>query len=342
MSVIYVTSDKSRAGKTAVSVGLSQSLKDSGSSFCLIKPFVIRDHGHFSQDEINVLKKMNGRAVDEELNWPLILTSNSDQYEKMVAEASKIVSEYANGSEFSILEGLSGLSGDSGEISRRFVQELNAKVVVVIGQGFELALETSIEASKLYGDKLFGVIINGVTKYKLRELKQSVVPSIEDEGIQVLGVIPEERVLLGTTVRQIADHISGQIVNAEEKKDNFVDNYLIGGMVLDWGVFYFQRHRNKAVIVRGDRPDIQMAALKTETSCLILTGGVDPIQYVGYEASEEEVPIIKVSTGTLETTNALETLLNESMFDHPVKYEHFNNLLVKHCDPARLGQLLKV
>ena len=96
MSVIYVTSDKSRAGKTAVSVGLSQSLKDSGSSFCLIKPFAIRDHGHFGQNEINVLKKVNGRAVDEELNWPLILTSDSDQYEKMLDAASDIISQSSN------------------------------------------------------------------------------------------------------------------------------------------------------------------------------------------------------------------------------------------------------
>ncbi len=342
MPVIYVTSDRSRAGKTAVSVGLSQSLKDSDTSFSLLKPLVIREHTHFGQNDINILKKMNNPHVSQELNWPVILTSDAEQYEKSLSEGIKVVSEYSNGSEFSILEGLSGLGGDSGQISKRLVEELGAKVLVVIGQGIDLGLAASIEAASLYGDKLFGVIINAVSKYKLRELKQNVVPKIEDQGIQVLGVIPEERVLLGTTVQQIADHISGEIINSEEKKDNFVDNYLIGGMVLDWGVFYFERHQNKAVIVRGDRPDIQMAALKTATSCLILTGGHDPIQYVEYEASEEEIPIIKVSTDTLETTTVLETLQDESMFDHPVKYKHFNNLLAKNCDPTRLGELLGI
>ena len=81
--------------------------------------------------------------------------------------------------------------------------------------------------------------------------------------MKVIAAIPEDRRLLGMSVEQLAQHLGGKFLNWEEKKDNFVEHFLIGGMVLDWGVLYFQRFDNKAVIVRGDRPDIQMAALRT-------------------------------------------------------------------------------
>ena len=57
-------------------------------------------------------------------------------------------------------------------------------------------------------------------------------------------------------------------------------------------------YENKAVIVRGDRPDLQMAALNTSTACIVLTKGVEPIEYVRYEAEQEEVSLIVVETDT--------------------------------------------
>ena len=70
-----------------------------------------------------------------------------------------------------------------------------------------------------------------------------------------------------------------------------------------------------------------MAALQTETSCLVLTGGHDPIQYVEYEAQEEEVPIIKVDADTINTTIALESLQKKSVFGHPIKRKQFDELI---------------
>ena len=139
---------------------------------------------------------------------------------------------------------------------------------------------------------------------------------------------------------QLAQHLDGKFLNWEEKRDNFVEHYLIGGMILDWGVLYFERFANKAVIVRGDRPDIQMAALKTPTSCIVLTGGHPPIQYVDYEAGEEEVPLIQVETDTLSTASALESLQEKVLFDHPMKQDQFQELMSQHGDWEALYQSL--
>ncbi|MQF49076.1 hypothetical protein FIM08_04180, partial [SAR202 cluster bacterium AC-647-N09_OGT_505m] len=107
-------------------------------------------------------------------------------------------------------------------------------------------------------------------------------------------------------------------------------------------VLYFERFANKAVIVRGDRPDIQMAALGTPTSCIVLTGGHSPIQYVSYEAGEEEIPLIQVEADTLSTAAALESLQDISTFDHPLKQEQFRELMSQHGDLDALYQSLEI
>ena len=141
---------------------------------------------------------------------------------------------------------------------------------------------------------------------------------------------------------QLVQHLDGRFLNWEEKGDNLVEHFLVGGMFLDWGVLYFERFANKAVIVRGDRPDIQMAALQTPTSCMVLTGGHSPIQYVTYESGVTQVPLIQVQADTLSAAAALESLQEKALFDHPLKQEQFLELVSRHGNWEALYEALGV
>ena len=104
---------------------------------------------------------------------------------------------------------------------------------------------------------------------------------------------------------------------------------------MDNGVAYFGLRDNKAVIVRGDRPDIQMAALQTPTTCMLLTGGIEPIEYVLNEAELEQVPAMLVESGTLDTMSSLSDATRDApRFDHPAKAERFAELVAGHVDLA--------
>ena len=326
MPSIYIASDKPRSGKTSVAISIATRLMASDKKTVLVKPISVRDGSVKGDKDGDILRTANGSDSVNSKDWPVMVSSNIDDHIDQMDQGIKIVNDI-DSSVFSVVEGLSGLKADTGKASKNIAENLDARVVVVLGYDESAIIGAAIDAKSLFGDRLCGVIINGVTRYKLREAKRVTLPKIELEDIRVLAVIPEDRKLLGTTVSELAEHLNGEIITWKAKGDNFVDNYLIGGMVLDWGVLYFERHLNKAVIVRGDRPDIQMAALQTETSCLILTGGHDPIQYVEYEAQEEEVPIIKVDSDTLNTTIALESLQGKSLFGHPVKRKQFNDLI---------------
>lgn len=298
MPSIYITSDKPRSGKTALAVTLKRKIEEQGKRVSFMTPF-------------------------------------SDGKEKATLESVVgTVKTEGKDSEISIIEGLGDLDNDNGDLSRQLVESIDAKVILVLGYSPSLYSGVALRAQMLFGDRLAGVVINGVTIYKQKRAIENLIDELEGQGVKILATIPEDRKLLGVTVGELAEHIGGTFLYGEHKKDLFIDNFMIGGLVLDWGVLYFERHENKAVIVRGNRPDLQMAALSTPTSCLVLTGtgSEGAIEYVQIEAEEEEIPLICVETNTLDTVGVLEELQDRTEFNHIVKEERFLELLDQNGD----------
>ena len=185
------------------------------------------------------------------------------------------------------------------------VKTVTAGVALTAGQA--VYQDTSDKKYKLADadtqekSKVAGIVLNGLTTYMGTQARSELIPELERQGIRVLGELPEDRRLLGVTVGELAQHLEGRFLVWEEGADNLVEHLMIGGLILDSGTAYFEQRENKAVVVRGDRPDIQMAALATPTSCLLLTGGKEPIEYVLYEAEQVEVPIARNRPGNKKT-----------------------------------------
>ena len=112
----------------------------------------------------------------------------------------------------------------------------------------------------------------------------------------MLGVLPEERLLLAPTVQQAAEHLGGTYFTNEDSGGELIEHFLIGGLITEWGGNYFARLPNQAVVVRGGRIDIQMSALNFPLNALFLTGCETPSQYVYQRADELDVPLIATKT----------------------------------------------
>ena len=66
---------------------------------------------------------------------------------------------------------------------------------------------------------------------------------------------------------------------------------------------------SKGIITGGDRPDIQLAALETDTRCLILTGNLYPNDIIIARAEERNVPIMVVPRDTLTVVQQVEDIM---------------------------------
>ena len=328
MATLYITSDQPGAGKTALATSLALLL---GKQANYYKPFSTKpdadpDVGFVNRDILP------GSDTPAPLPYP---NGGSDSIPK--GEATKIkrsLDQVSDGSGLVLVEGTSLVDdqGHESRVSQELAALIESRSILLIRYRQGLDAKKVIKLCEPFGKGLLGVVINSVTRYKLRQVLGELTSAIEAGGIKVLGVIPEDRSMLAVTVGEIAQHLNGEWVLGESKAGQLVKNFLIGGNILDWGITYFGRTDNKAVIVRGDRPDIQLAALSTPTTCLVLTGGHSPIQYVYYQAEKDEVPVIVVQTGTLSTADALGTIMDNSSIHHMMKVDRFKAMVSESVD----------
>ena len=215
---------------------------------------------------------------------------------------------------------IEGSSGDAAS-DLALAEELDANVVLVA------ELDEDVRAAaESYGERLAGVVLNKVPRYRGIHADREV-EALSADGVKCLGWLPEDRRLSASTVDRVMEHLEGQLSFEVNTTDELVDNVLIGGLVLDWGPFYFMSQENTCVVVRTGRPDVQISALQSDTTrALVLTGGGKPIDYVFYEARTKRIPLIVVDGDTDATLEALDEM-GSPTFAHPDKL-------------ARMGQLV--
>jgi hypothetical protein len=324
MNVVYIHSDGPGAGKTALAATLADLLRREGASVAVVKP-ISRGDVNAADTDSAVYEKLLGQT-----SAPTPVPAAQGKLSATVlGQITDSCKEAGDGKDVLIVEGSSGITTDA---ARQIVEALDAAVLGITRHVHSKEPDDLADWPSAFGDRLIGVVINGRTQYQSTELEANFLPALNALGIKSLGVVTEDRSLVSATIDQIVEHLDGRYLQGEEYGDRVIEHFLVGGMGLDWGVLYFGIRENKAVIVRGDRPDIQMAALHTPTSCLILTNGVEPVEYIVNEADLEEVPIVVVDTGTLDTMAALNTLQDSVSFDHAQKVERFRELLRENVD----------
>ncbi|MBM3934856.1 MAG: hypothetical protein FJ319_11255 [SAR202 cluster bacterium] len=233
--------------------------------------------------------------------------------------------------------------GEDAQSTAKAAAAVDARVLLVVRARPEMDASTLVPWKTALGGRLGGSVVNGVLKYQGSDASGRLVPAMRAAGLNPLGAVPEDRRLLAVTVAESAAHFEGQFLLGEEwAGDRLVEHFMVGGMGLDWGVLYFGIRENKAVIVRGDRPDVQMAALATPTSCLIATNALKPLDYVMNEADATETPVFVVETDTKETMAAVGGLLQKAHFGHPRKIQRYRELLKQHVELTSVLRDIKV
>ena len=219
-------------------------------------------------------------------------------------------------------------------------KRLRAKVAGVLP--YERALGAGVVKSwrDAYGDALVGFVVNRRTRYAERDAADRLAPELAAAGAPAIGVLPEDRLMLAPTVRQVVELLEGTLFAGASGLDRLVEHFLVGGLITEWGGNYFNRLPNQVVLARGGRADIQMAALNFPLRALVLTGCSQPPQYVHQRAESLDVPLLTVERDTHETAAALETLAGRVTVHHPEKIERFTEMVEQHVDlDALAGRL---
>jgi uncharacterized protein len=183
-----------------------------------------------------------------------------------------------------------------------------------------------VRAAALLGDALIGVVHNRVTEADRTVIEDRFVPFLADRGIRSFGVIPHDPLLSSVTVAEIIDALGGTVLCGADQLETPVESFMVGAMGQEKALRFFRRKAHKAVVTGGDRADVQMAALETSTSMLILTGNMAPSPAVIARADELGVCTAVVDMDTLTAVEQLDTLFGHVRLHGPGKADRMRRM----------------
>jgi BioD-like phosphotransacetylase family protein len=351
MATLYVASTETFVGKSAVCIALLRRMQRDGFRVGYMKPVsvsVAHTPTAVLDEDAAFIRKTIGLDVPIEQVAPVLITpgvvesilrGQLPSYIRTLRDAYLAV---ARGKDVVVLEGTNTWSeGALLDLTADQVTDLlQAPGLLISRYSSTITVDTILSVQRYVGDRLLGVLINQIEEPQLEFVQSRVVPFLEARGIPVFGLLPRDPILAGITVHELVEQLGGQVIGQRDWCSRTIETLMIGAMGADASLSFFRRRANKAVITGGDRSDLQLAALETSTSALVLTGNLRPTPQVIDRAEEREVPIILVPDDTLTTVDRAERLFGRVRFHQEAKLRRFSDLLDTHFAFDRLYEAI--
>jgi hypothetical protein len=224
----------------------------------------------------------------------------------------------------------------------KVAKELGSVILVVVKYCDDASLLDDVLSAKFrLPDSLSGVVINRVPEHAMDFVKNIAVPFLEGEGVPILGVLPNDRELAALSVGEIIDVLDAEVLTSCRNEDSLIEALMVGAMTEVSAIRRFRKQQNKAVITGGDRTDIQLAAMETSTTCLILTGNLHPNNLIIKQAENMCVPILLVPGNTMETVETLDRIFGKTRLGQKEKLDKFLTYVKENIDLERLDKALE-
>src|SRR4029078_7082578 len=219
---LFIAATRQNEGKTTTSLGLLAAIQKSHPRVGYIKPvgqrFVEIDEQKIDEDTVLMDR-------DYQLNCPLVDMSpiavepdftrkylESSNYDTLVKKIQKAFDRVAWEKDFVLCEG-SGHAGVGSVFdlsNARVAKILGAKVVIVSQGGIGKPIDEVCLNQALFekeGVEIIGVILNKVVEDKVNYVTDFARRGLKRKGLELLGVVPHQRILSRPTVDLIREEL---------------------------------------------------------------------------------------------------------------------------------------
>jgi BioD-like phosphotransacetylase family protein len=353
METVLVISAETFSGKSAVCITLGQCMRRHGYRIGYMKPLAMRvrraEQDAFDEDAAFFKQVFELQEPLEQIS-PLVVTPRlmekmlqGEKQPDFVGRLKTAFAAVSHDKDIMLLEGPNDWSeGTIIDLPAAKVAALFGAHVLLVSR-FQSLLEVDniLAVREAMGDRgLAGVVLNMVPRARIEVVRRLAVPFLEQQGIPVLATLQQDPLLCAVSVNELTEHLNAEILCCRDHGEDLVETMMVGAMSVDSALSYFRRQANKAVITGGDRVDIQLAALETSTTCLILTGDMRPNPLIVTRAEEQGVPILLVAGDTMTTVRQSEELFGRARFRQTSKIERLESLLETHFDFKRFYEAL--
>lgn len=347
MKTVLVASTRPYTGKSGVCLALIREMQDRGLKVGYFKPYgtmPVTERGIVTDQDAVYL---NGHVVPPtplEHVCPVVRTRS--MVEETLAgflpdTAAMVTAAFercAEGRDVVVVEGPGeAVQGRTlGLHAAGIAEALDARTLIVERADRIDFPDAALALAAELDDRCAGVLLNLVPPDTVDARRADLVPFIESRGVRVLGVLAADPLLSSVSVHEIADRLDATVLCGEERLEDHVESFMVGAMGQEKALRYFRRRPRKAVVTGGDRADVQLAALETDTRALILTGAMPPSPIVLARADELGVPMLLVDTDTLSAVEALDAMLGRARLHDPDKADRIRAMLAASADTDAL------
>jgi len=339
MDKVVIASMRKGAGKTSTIVGIAGALNR---KMAYVKPFgdrtLYRKKRLWDYDSalISSLFGLKEDPVDMSIGFDHSKLRYMYDEEGTQQKLLEIIGSIGSDKEILFIEGGRDLTyGISVHLDTLSLVKYTGSKLFIVASGEEDTIIDDLLFLKrhvdLAGVKLAGVIINKVQH--LDEFQSTHLPAIEKEGIRVVGVLPFQSELTYFSVYSLSERLFAKVITGEGGLKRIVKNIIIGA----WSANVFLQNplfkkENKLVITGGDRTDMILASLESDTSGIILTNNILPPSNIISKASERNIPLLMVFADTYQTARQIENLEPLLTKDDAEKVNLLQQLAKKHLN----------
>lgn len=343
MISLYVGSTSGYSGKSLVSMGVGLRLKKDGLRVGYFKPVgilpikvenILTDKDAWFIYRVFELKDHVAEICPVVLTQELTVRAYLKDMRGLLRKIERSFQQLSQDKDIMIVGGSGSIYSWSvlGVSGLKVIKRLNAKVLLVVKYEGEFCVDYILQAKKDLGDHFIGVIFNKVTHEFRQSVDDYIVPFLKRRGIDVIGILPHDPLVGSITVEELNEMLGGKVLCCHDRLSNLIERFLIGAMQVDRATEYFKMTKNNAVIVGGDRADIQLSAIESGTECLVLTGELYPSEVIVSRAEQKNIPIIVIRDDTYTVAKKVERLSVRLRLRDKAKVAHGTELVMKNVN----------
>ncbi len=326
-------------GKTLVAIALASKIRAMGKNVAYFKPigeksYELSETDHSVDEDAVLMKDYLGMQQPAETICPVIRTRSSpDEFLKMgrddiLKQIHKSYDEVSKGADFVIIEGTANpwdlLHVDLS--SPQLAREFEADVLCLVDFHDIDALDEALlfrDFFRQHGVDTLHIVLNMVPPILMGSVDAVIADVLKQFEMDYVGAIVQHKELYSPSIRDILRAVEGNMILGEDKLNVLITDFMVGNMAPENALGWFRRAKDKAVITSGDRADVCLAALETDTNLLILTGSLGPDVRTLARAKETDTAIMVTDKDTFTTSKIVDDLTGSV---HPGDSEKIANI----------------
>lgn len=351
---IFIAATHQNDGKTTVALGLIAALQKRYDNVGFIKPvgqrYLIEGGVKVDEDAILIgalcgiqdnLKSMSPIAVEKGFTEQYIRRPRKTG---LIKEIKTAFGNVAYLKDMVIIEGTghAGVGSCFDLSNARVASLLKSKVVLIASGGIGRPIDEILLNAALFdrhGVKIAGVIINKVIPEKYKKIAGLVKKGLKKKGIDVIGVMPYQKLLSSPTVGELAEELKMEFMHGRMNAHNRVNKVLVGAMEPHEAWNYVEE--GSLIITPGDREDMILMAMSSyllhqkatsRIAGIVLTGGIMPHKRINALIERSGIPVLFARDDTYKVTSNVHDLVVKIKPSDAVKSEAAIKLVEEYVD----------